>query len=245
MDTLKEYHETLKEHYNKNKPSNPYYSDLRRILGARFQEKRPAFMEFISSVVGKYDIRNCIDVGGGSGDYLDCVKETVTNQYCERMGKAALDDSPTNLHPGTPEPSFLLLDRHTINPNEFLLPFLGVAEGVRLMDLDYSAITQDAGMGSGNILAMLNEVLHLNSAVYNTELLTNLFNADIKYVLVGENQFDPDLQWRLRKFTDEGKLYTMDEVVDLVEGSLHFTSVKLVETALINDLFYFLFEAEQ
>ena len=88
--------------------------------------------------------------------------------------------------------------------------------------------------------AMLNEVIHLNSHDFAVRTLSNLLNGGIEYVILGENLNDNDLQWRLRKFTDYGTTYSVEDSVNVFS----LAGYELLETVYINNLYFQLYRVK-
>ncbi len=161
------------------------YELLRKGLGSYANVLGIDYIDFLNDYV-KQSVTTCLDLGGGSGHYLELVGERYNVDRCILLDKDI-------------DVAFEHFDMNYPNSNRYMCKQMDISE-----TLDISPYKAD--------LVLLNEVFHLRGEKWWTKLMDNaLANTHPKgQICIGEVEPNPAFDWRMKAYTDEGYSISMN-----------------------------------
>ena len=181
VDLIRYYMVTGVEMASEKKPPKKVwqYELLRKGLGQYSNAIGIEYVDFLHEHI-KDDINTCLDIGGGSGHYLELVGERYGVARCILVDKdidVAFEHFDFN-HPNS--------ERYHCNEADI---------GEPMNIVPYKAD-----------LVLMNEVIHLNDEIWWAALMSNALSCSKPkaQICIGEVRPEPAFNWRMKAYTDNG-----------------------------------------
>ena len=162
------------------------YELLRKGLGQYSNTIGIEYVDFLSTYANG-PITTCLDIGGGSGHYLELVGERYDVPRCILVDKNidVAFEHFDHTHPNS--------DRYNCNEADI---------GVPMNIVPYKAD-----------LVLMNEVLHLNDDLWWARLMSNALTCSHPrgQICIGEVQPESAFDWRMKAYTDHGHSLSMHD----------------------------------
>ena len=162
------------------------YELLRKGLGQQAYTMGIEYVDFLHDYING-PISTCLDIGGGSGHYLELVGERYDVSRCILVDKDidVAFEHFDHVHPNS----------HRYHCNEADI-------GKPMNIVPYKAD-----------LVLMNEVLHLNDDIWWGKLMQNALSCSHPrgQICIGEVQPEPAFNWRMKAYTDNGCNLSMND----------------------------------
>ena len=162
------------------------YELLRKGLGQYTNTIGIDYVDFLHSYING-PINTCLDIGGGSGHYLELVGERYDVARCILVDK--------NI-----DVAFEHFDHNHPNSGRYRCNEADIGKPMNIVP--YKAD-----------LVLMNEVMHLNDEIWWSKLMSNALTCSHPrgQICIGEVQPEPAFDWRMKAYTDDGHSTSMND----------------------------------